>query len=155
MPAKRQFRLEPVLRLRKQREKERQAQLAVYLRQQLEQQQLLDRMTDNRQAQIELLARQLHSGTIEMTYLQFGHAYLERLQSLIERQTNVVRQAARATNQKRAELAQAMKERKVIDKLKERWWEELLEEERHQEVKLIDEVGTVQFNRQRGDVGHA
>ncbi|HUZ77036.1 MAG TPA: flagellar export protein FliJ [Chloroflexota bacterium] len=156
MPSRRQFRLEPVLRLRKQRERERQGQLAVYLRQELEQRGLLNQMTENRSTQLQLLSDQLNAPRVEMTYVQFGHAYLERLQALIERQSNVVRQATRATNQRRAELAQAVKERKVIEKLREQWWEALLEEDRQRDIKLLDEVATVQFNQARqAELQHA
>lgn len=156
MAISRQFRLESVLRLRKQREQEKQAQLAVYLRQELEQRELLDRMQNNRKIQLQMLADQMSGGLVEMTYVQFGHTYLERLQSLIERQTNVVRQATKATNQKRVELAQAMKDRKAIEKLKEHWWEELQEEVRQIEIKTIDEIGTIQFNQQRqAELEHA
>lgn len=141
-----------MLRLREQREKELQGQLARVYQQQVEQQTLLGRMQDNRATQIELITRELTSTRVEMTYLQFGGAYLERLQSLIDRQGNVVKQAVRATDRKRVEVHQAMKSRKSIEKLREHWHADLVEEERQREIKTIDEISTVRFNRrQRGE----
>jgi flagellar FliJ protein len=149
----RAFRLERVLRIREQREKELQGQLARVYQRQLEQQGLLDRMEANRASQIELLTRELSSNHVEVTYLQFGGAYLERLQSLIDRQTNVVKQAIRITDRKRFEVVQAMKARKAIDKLREHWRHDLLEEDRQRDIKNIDEISTVRFNHQRRSVG--
>ena len=150
MPVARQFRLERVLRLRQQHEKELQGQLARVYQRQLQQETLLGRMHDNRQTQIQMITNELTGPRVEMTYIQFGTAYLERLQSLIDRQTNVVRQATKATDQKRVEVHQAMKARKAIEKLREHWWQDLQEEDRQREIKTIDEISTVQFNRQQG-----
>jgi flagellar export protein FliJ len=147
MAAPRTFRLERVLRLREQREKELQGHLARAYAAQREQETLLGRMHDNRATQIELITRELNSDHVEMTYVQFGGAYLERLQSLIDRQTNVVQQAMRITDRKRLEVHQAMKARKAIDKLREHWHEELVEEDRQREIKTIDEISTVRHNR--------
>jgi flagellar protein FliJ len=147
MAVSRQFRLERVLRLREQRERELQGQLARVYQKQLEQQGLLGQMHDNRQKQIEMITNELGSQRVEMTYVQFGGAYLERLQSLIDRQSNVVKQATRVTDQKRVEVHQAMKGRKAIEKLREHWWDDLQEEVRQRDIKLIDEISTVQFNR--------
>lgn len=153
MAVPRTFRLERVLRLREQREKELQGQLARTYAKQVEQQTLLGRMHDNRTAQMELITTELSSNRVEMTYVQFGGAYLERLQSLIDRQTNVVKLAMRATDRKRVEVHQAMKARKSIDKLREHWHEDLVDEQRQREIKTIDEISTVRFNRQKRGEG--
>jgi flagellar export protein FliJ len=147
MAVPRTFRLDRVLRLRQQREKELQGQLARVYQQQVEQETLLGRMHDNRTKQVELITRELTSDHVEVTYVQFGGAYLERLQSLIDRQGNVVKLAVRATDKKRLEVHQAMKARKAIDKLREHWHDDLVEEDRQREIKLIDELSTVRFNR--------
>ncbi len=149
MSVPRKFRLERVLRLREQREKELQGQLARVYSQQVQQETLLGRMHDNRTKQIELITSELTSDHVEMTYVQFGGAYLERLQSLIDRQSNVVKLAIRATDRKRVEVHQAMKARKAIEKLQDHWRQDLREEDRQQEIKVIDEISTVRFNRSR------
>jgi flagellar export protein FliJ len=152
MTVRHTFRLERVLRLREQKEKELQGQLARAYQQQREQETLLGRMHDNRAKQIELITTELNSTHVEMTYVQFGGAYLERLQSLIDRQSNVVKQAMRVTDRKRVEVHQAMKARKAIDKLREHWHEDLAEEERQRDIKIIDEISTVRHNRRELDV---
>jgi len=151
VPVDRTFRLERVLRLREQRERELQGQLARVYQRQREQETLLDRMHENRRTQIELITSELNSSRVEMTYVQFGSAYLERLQSLIDRQSNVVKQAVKATDQKRVEVHQAMKARKVMEKLRQHWHEALVEEDRLREIRLIDEISTVQYNRRRAE----
>lgn len=150
MAVPRTFRLERVRRLREQREKELQGHLARAYQQQREQEVLLERMHDNRSKQIELITSELNSDHVEMTYVQFGGAYLERLQSLIDRQSNVVRQTMRVTDRRRVEVHQAMKARKAIDKLRERWREDLVEEDRQREIKIIDEISTVRHSRREG-----
>ncbi|HLY66338.1 MAG TPA: flagellar export protein FliJ [Chloroflexota bacterium] len=150
MAVPRHFRLERVLRLREQREKELQGQLARVHARQLEQQTLLGRMEANRASQIQLLTNELSSQHVEVTYLQFGGAYLERLQSLMDRQSNVVKQAVKITDRKRHEVQQALKARKVLEKLQQHWHEALIEEDRQRDIKTMDEISTVRFNRQRG-----
>ena len=149
MSVPRQFRLERVLRLREQREKDLQGQLAIVHRKELEQQTLLGRMHDNRATQLEMITANLTSERVETTYIQFGYAYLDRLQSLIDRQSNVVKQATKATNLKRTEVQQAMQARKAIEKLRDRWQGELFEDDRQRDIKTIDEISTVQFNLRR------
>jgi flagellar FliJ protein len=151
VPVDRKFRLERVLRLREQREKELQGQLARVYQRQLEQEGLLGAMHDNRTKQIELITTELNAPRMETTYVQFGTAYLERLQNLIDRQSNVVKQAVKATDLKRTEVHSAMKERKAIEKLREHWWDALQEEERQRDIKVIDEISTVQYNRRRSE----
>jgi len=149
MAVARQFRLERVLKLREQKEKELQGHLARAYQRQLEQETLLDRMNDNKHTQIEMITQELSSQHVEMTYVQFGTAYLERLQNLIDRQGNVVKQAVKATDQRRVEVHQAMKARKAIEKLREHWWSALVEEDRQRDIKTVDEISTVQFNQRR------
>ena len=149
MPVDRKFRLERVLRVREQREKELQGQLARAYQRQLEQETLLGRMNDNKRTQIEMITSELSSQHVEMTYLQFGTAYLERLQNLIDRQGDVVKQAVKATDLRRGEVHQAMKARKAIDKLREHWWTALVDEDRQRDIKNVDEISTVQFNLRR------
>lgn len=149
MAVDRHFRLERILRLRQQRERELQGQLAQVYHRQLEQETLLGRMNENRSSQMELIRRELRSSRVEMTYLQFGTAYLERLQSLIDRQTSVVKQVTRATDEKRTEVQRAMKARKAIEKLRERWWSDLVEEDRQREIKAVDEISTVRYHRRQ------
>lgn len=149
MAIARTFRLERVLRLREQREKDLQGQLARVYQRQREQETLLGAMHDNRATQIEMITNELNSPRVEMTYVQFGNAYLDRLQNLIDRQTNVVKQATKATDQKRIEVHQAMKARKAIEKLREHWRDDLREEDRQREIKTIDEISTVRFNLDR------
>ena len=150
MAVARNFRLERVLRLREQREKELQGQLARVYQRQLEQETLLGRMDGQRRTQIEMIREQLSAPRVEMTYVQFGTAYLDRLQNLIDRQSNVVKLATKATDTKRVEVHQAMKARKAIEKLREHWHDDLVEEDRQRDIKIVDEISTVQFNRQRG-----
>jgi flagellar export protein FliJ len=106
-------------------------------------------MNDNKHTQIEMITQELSSQHVEMTYVQFGTAYLERLQNLIDRQGNVVKQAVKATDQRRVEVHQAMKARKAIDKLREHWRTALVEEDRQRDIKTVDEISTVQFNQRR------
>ncbi|MCL2874013.1 MAG: flagellar export protein FliJ [Defluviitaleaceae bacterium] len=66
--------------------------------------------------------------------------YTELLKRNIIAQEAVITKAAAFVEQKRVELADAMKERKKYEKLKEKRYEEYLIEEKKEEQKIIDGV---------------
>ena len=74
-------------------------------------------------------------------------AYLARLADEIRIQQKAVEQAAAKMEKKRQELVQALKDRKTIEKLKEKKYRDYLRAAKKLEEKLMDEVAVTRFGR--------
>ena len=74
--------------------------------------------------------------------------YTELLKRNITEQDSIIAKATEFMEQKRAELADAMKERKKYEKLKEKRFEEYLIEEKKEEQRIID--GVVSYKHSSG-----
>lgn len=66
--------------------------------------------------------------------------YLKLLKRKTVEQDQVVRKAASFAEKKREELLDAVKQRKMLESLKEKRWTEYKEEENREEQKIIDEI---------------
>jgi len=65
--------------------------------------------------------------------------YLERMRDLEEAQRGRVREAELAVEEARAKLVEAMREREMFDKLREKRYAQYLQEERRAEQRAVDE----------------
>ena len=66
--------------------------------------------------------------------------YIEKLKQMIIRQDRLIAKAEAYAEQKRAELVEAMRDRKTLETLKENDYEEFLNEEKKAEQKVVDEI---------------
>ena len=82
--------------------------------------------------------------------LQLMIRYLDRLKGNIAQQEETVRRAMQRIEHKRADLIEAVKRRKVIEKLKEKAEHAYREETHRKETNLINEIAISGFNRRRG-----
>ena len=89
-----------------------------------------------RQGGQELLALQL-----DPSLLSLNVSYLQRLQREIQEQRMRIQQVEKAVEEKRQELMEATKERRVYEILKERAVEDYRREQKRQERIMLDEVG--------------
>jgi len=149
------FQLEGVLRHRKNIERERQRELAGAAAQM---QQLRSELQDldgkMREAMVELRERGL-IGRLDMSYLgahrRFAAAMQQRAMVLAQRMALSQRQV----DDRRKALAEAAKERKVMEKLRERHYERWLEDVKRREMQDLDEMGMQLSYRQARDEGMA
>lgn len=139
--AKFDFPLEGVLRQRKNVEQERQRALAAV---QLQMTQLQSELKDlDQTAQDALLDLRQNGlvGHIDMGFIaahrRFTGAVQRKAMGLVQRMALVQREI----DQKRAALAQAAKERKIIEKLKEKQHQRWLEDQNRREIAQMDEIG--------------
>ena len=79
--------------------------------------------------------------------LQLKNNYLALLKENIIKQEKVIIKAEEAAELKRQELVEAMTERKILDKLKEKDYEEFVKEERLNEQKIQDEIVSYRYNQ--------
>lgn len=149
------FRLEPLLDLRKQQEKEQQRRVAVI---QQEINTLIARIRQSeemiRDQDHALTASQL-SGRLDLVYIATEKRYVGTLRLLIANTIQKVANVEHPMVQARAELLAAAKARKVIEKLRERqfarWQAELLRKENAE----MDEIGTQLALRKIAETGMA
>jgi flagellar FliJ protein len=78
--------------------------------------------------------------------------YLDRLQQRLQIQANDVANAERIVEEVRAHLCAIVRERKTIEKLKEREWNEWSLQSRRLEQKEMDEFAAIGFINQRAGI---
>ncbi len=146
-----QFRLEPVLNLRRHREETLQIQLA-------ESQRTLDReirrlrdleaeMSDHTQR----LARAQALGPLDIDRLQRESLYLALLERRLEEQRSTVEKQSRRVDEDREAVLQASRERKALEKLREALLLSFAREEARKEQKTAEDLATARHvRRQQG-----
>ena len=73
--------------------------------------------------------------------------YIEKLKQMIKAQEEVIVRAEALVEEKRAELVEAMRDKKAMETLKENDFEEFLEEEKKAEQKVVDEIVSYRGSR--------
>ena len=76
-----------------------------------------------------------------------NNLFLDALKYRIRAQEKVIAQAEAFAEEKRLALVEAMKERKMLEKLKERHHELYMTEESRAEQKRVDEIVSYQYNK--------
>ena len=135
------FQLEGVLRHRKNIERDRQRRVALIQNQMNQLQAELRRLDQEAQdATAELRGSRL-TGTLDMSYLAAQRRYMAAVQrkamSVVQRMALVQRDLDEA----RKALAEAAKRRKVMEKLRERYFQRWLEALNKKEMDAMDEIG--------------
>jgi flagellar FliJ protein len=135
------FKLEAVLRQRKHVEQEKMRVLATCLKHQADCEAELARLNDNvRQTNDDLREHHL-TGVLDMNFL----AAHRRFMNAMQRQAISIAQKIAAAQQRvtaaRADLAEAAKQRKVMEKLRETHFERWRKEQAAKEFRELDEIG--------------
>ncbi len=137
MPKKFAFSLQPVLEHRKRIEDEKQQAVAIRRRAHEEAQHELARLDDEFRTCAALLRESHRQLTIEDLRLHYAH--LQFLDRSIEAQSRLVAERRAALDRARNDLIEASKNRKVVDKLKDRRRSAFVAEEmRIEQIELDD-----------------
>jgi flagellar FliJ protein len=140
------FRLEALLKHRKHQEEALQRELALARRQMLAEQKILQSQKASlRQHQSELQLRQQQGRRVSEILLVVD--YLGKLAQDLEKQQKRVAAAEQAFQKTRRDLIEAVKKRKILEKLKERQWERHERGLRKKERDAMDEVAATRFQR--------
>lgn len=142
------FTLQPVLSVKESLLEELRVELAKLLNAQAEAAALLKAFNDERERGHTLLAAARQRGVLRMEELHRYEAYLERLKIEIERQERVLVEFDRQVDAMRERVGEALKEVKVLAKLKERAEEARQRELAVADAKFNDELAIAQFYRQ-------
>ena len=140
------FSLEPVLKYRKLLEEDIQKDFAVLKRQLLDEkvrlsnfEQVRDRFSG------ELQQKQVKS--ISVSDILLYTDYLQEVSKEIKKQSEKILEAEKRVDQKREELVGAMKNRKIIDRLREKGLKTHVQELSKKEQDLMNEVAVNIFNK--------
>ncbi|NMA34211.1 MAG: flagellar export protein FliJ [Clostridiaceae bacterium] len=138
------FKLQSVLNLRKQKEDSIKNELANATRKLEAEKRKLSEL----ETMLEDTVREFNEKTKKTTVhelIEFNE-YLSLLNSRIKTQKENVNNAAQYVDKVREELVKAVKERKILEKLRERQFEEFLLEQKKLEQKTNDEIVSYNYN---------
>ncbi|HOA55435.1 MAG: flagellar export protein FliJ [Acetivibrionales bacterium] len=138
------FKLQSVLNLRKQKEDNIKNELGIAI-QRLEQEK---RRLSELENTLDATVREFNEKTRKTTVHELieYNEYLSLLNSRIKSQKDNVNNAAQYVDKVREELVKAVKDRKILEKLKERHYEEFLLEQKKLEQKTNDEIVSYNYN---------
>ena len=142
----RPFKLEAVLNHRRHREEAARKRYADAVRKLRQQQEQLTAIQMTRQKCRQDLRGQQRSGAGATQILMYTH-YLMRLDAETQAQDKIVQAHRREKEKQRQALMTALKDRKVIEKLKEHHLRQLEVEERGREQKLLNDVAITRYQR--------
>ncbi|MCL2171923.1 MAG: flagellar export protein FliJ, partial [Defluviitaleaceae bacterium] len=105
------------------------------------------RLADLHQEKDECIADFRHKveNSIEPYNLNRYNLYIEKIKERIKLQMAQLARAEALMKAKRAELIEAMKDRKILDTLKEKEYEAYLDEEKKNEQKILDDLVSYKY----------
>ncbi len=150
--AKFRFRLEPVLKLRKLRQEEKERQLAEVVRELTHYKHQKSQIESQIAEYYTQIRQKCSDGPIEISALIADRRFLNQLHITNTLQEKKITETEYKLNFARSELTQAKKQKDIMEKVKERFWEKFTEEEKKKEAKELDDVtnSKVGWLRQQG-----
>lgn len=148
------FKLESVLNHRRYLEDRAQSLFAESSRRWNEARRGLDGLRQNRSQYAGELKNKIHADATADDLLRY-HRFLGRLDSEIKAQKVVVEELAADREDKRSRLMEALKDRKAIEKLKERYLEKEARRDHVQEQKVLNDAALHRFQGNSDPSGHA
>jgi flagellar FliJ protein len=143
----RRFRLQPVLNLRANKEEMVRLELGRLQAEELVARKLLEELRAESERGLYETAALLSGGKVDMAAVEQGFVYAEAVTAASGVQIGIVHEAEAKVEAKRAEAVDAMRDRKVLEKLKQRHERAYDEWATRVEQTLIDDMVTVRYNR--------
>lgn len=134
--------MEKVLDWRSDTEEEKKKNLVQVQQSKQQQETILRRLIDEN---IKIKNDSLSTNRIDV--LRRQNLYKDMIDEKIIHQKNVVNKAEKEVEVARIELMEAHKERKVMEKLKEKEYTLTMEQEKQEEQKQLDEMATLSFGK--------
>lgn len=139
------FRLESFLGIKEKIEEQKKLEYGKALKKLDEERAYLESLETKKKDVIDNMRKSINSG-IRANELKRYNNFVDYIKLRIEEQENVVRKAEIYAEQKRIELVDAMKERKMLEVLKENDRVEYNKEQLLKEQKIVDEIVSYQYN---------
>lgn len=146
------FSLEKVLEIRQYQENKQALKLHNSKKVLKTEEQKLDTLKDNKKSTINHQKNKtVKDYTININELRITQDYLNQLNTYIEQQNKRVRDSDAAVRGELQRLKEAVKDKKIVEKLKERYLDEFKKSKNLQENKMQDEIAIRQQNKSRKD----
>jgi flagellar FliJ protein len=143
----RRFRLQPVLNLRANKEEMLRLELGRLQAEELAARNFLEELRAESERGLYETAQLLGGGKVDLAAVEQGFVYAEAVTAAIGVQLGFVHEAEAKVEAKRTEVVQAMQDRKVLEKLKQRHDRAYDEWATRVEQAVIDDMVTVRYNR--------
>jgi len=141
------FRLQPLLRLRKQQEDQKKRAVGVLLTQIYDLQRQALELAEAIKAEGDTLKQQYIQGNVDLNWVSHYRRYVTSVQRAIAERIQKATNIQERLHQARRELAEAAKQSKILEKLKERQQRQYEREWQRKENREMDEIGTKAFLR--------
>ena len=141
------FRLQPLLRLRKQQEDQKKRVVGALLTQIHDLQRQALELAEAIKAEGETLKQQYEQGNVDLNWVSHYRRYITSVQRAIVERIQTATNVQEKLHQARRELAEAAKQTKILEKLKERQQKQYEREWQRKENRQLDEIGTKVFLR--------
>ncbi|MFC1490841.1 flagellar export protein FliJ [Candidatus Latescibacterota bacterium] len=143
------FRLESVLRFRRAKEDEKKREFGHTLGKLKTEERKYNDIVNSGESHDRLVEKS-GQGKMSLRSLINNFYYARHIEQTKAHQEQMVEAAKVVTDEKRAELVEATKKKKVIDRLKDRKLEEYQKAELKEEQDYIDDIAAQRFNRDKG-----
>ena len=143
------FRLQPLLRLRRRQEDQKKCVVGSYLAQISEQQRLALIMSETIKKEGEYLKKQHSNGTVDLIWVTHYYRFVTHTQNAMAQRINNVIQIQKKLTGAREELTQAARQTKILEKLKEKQKKRYEQRLQKLNIRELDEIGTNVFLRSR------
>ncbi len=142
------FSLQKVLDVRRHREKQRKIELSKANRKLLQEQSELDKLNIEKEAHLNIGSTN-GDDTPDLNTLKVNGSYLRQLSEQISAQRTEVKKTEKKTEERREELIEAVKKKKIVEKLRERKMEDYRQDLVKQEQKKDNEAAVRITNQKR------
>ena len=145
------FRLETLLEIRKRREEQANIVLSQARKKLFDAQAVLAQLVNKQKESWAEFREKQASGQIVVLEFQAWYQFLAFLEKAIKQQEEVIEALKQEVAAALKKVEQAMKERKAVEKLKEKRFEQYMFELQQEEQKVLDEIAITRYKRQEGD----
>jgi flagellar FliJ protein len=142
------FKLQKVLDYRKIKEEEKKRELSLLLIEYNKEREILN-ILKNKQEELFGDLKNLQKDELNITQILFYYFYLQDLSNRIKKQVQILEELDKKIQEKREEVIQASKERRIMEKLKERKYKEFLYFMDRAEQIFLDEISNSAFVRNK------
>lgn len=139
-----EFELETVLKIKCRIEEQRKIELHQAQTERSE----AERRLNQRQNEVSDMSRRYQkfmTGRFDPALATYYHYYLTWLNQMLDQDRQYLEFCDSMLEKARYQLSEAAKERKILDKLKEKAYQEYKARELYEEIKFLDELGTNRF----------
>jgi flagellar protein FliJ len=149
----REFSLQPALDHKERQEEICQMELAEIEMNRSRERRILDLLGNLEKVGYRELERQHVIGSLDVCGIGLSFGDLETLQKRIESQLQVLDELSEQARQKRDELIEITKDKKALEKLKEKHEKAIAKAISRAETKVLDDITTAQFHRRKAEAG--